>query len=125
MLRGRERDEQRPHQALPFRATSRGGSQLELFAAAKRSVRLGKGMDWVRRWLRFGRRGARWLQDPERAAHRAMFRLARKAMAKPMCDVSGCYAASKGAAFGSDRKAMPWRAGSEPLGHTICVTESQ
>jgi hypothetical protein len=41
----------------------------------------------VARWLRFGRRLTRWHQDPERAARRAAFRLASRAMPAPMRDV--------------------------------------
>src|SRR5439155_14935597 len=63
----RDRDEHRIQQVLPFRAVSRRGSQLELFATRRRSVRLIRGNSWVRHWLRLGRRQARWERDPEGA----------------------------------------------------------
>jgi hypothetical protein len=72
---------------LPFRAAPRRDGQLELFGTARRSLRLASGNGWVRQWLRFGRRGFRWEQNPERAARRALFRLASRAMPKPMRDV--------------------------------------
>jgi len=50
--------------------------------AVRRAAR--KGNPWVARWLRFGRRGIRWPQDPERAARRTVFRLASQAMPTPM-----------------------------------------
>jgi hypothetical protein len=81
-----QRDEQRLQQVLPFRMAARPSSQLELFATARRSVRLAQGNFWVRRWLRFDRRNARWERDPERAARRAVFRLATSAMPKQMRD---------------------------------------
>jgi hypothetical protein len=49
--------------------------------------RLARGNTWVARWLRFGRRGIRWQQDPERVARRAVFRLASKAMPTQMREV--------------------------------------
>ena len=85
--RPRERDEQRLQHVLPFRTASRPDGQLELFVTARRSVRLAQRNGWVRRWLRFGRRGARWQQDPEKAARRAVFRLATSAMPKRMREV--------------------------------------
>jgi len=83
----RDRDEHRIQQVLPFRAVSRRGSQLELFATRRRSVRLIRGNSWVRHWLRLGRRQARWERDPEGAMRQAVFRLATRAMPKPMRDV--------------------------------------
>jgi hypothetical protein len=83
----RDRDEHRIQQVLPFRTASRRGSQLELFATARRSLRLARGNGWVQRWLRYGRRGARWERVPERAARRAVFRLATSAIPKQMRDV--------------------------------------
>jgi len=79
-LRRRGRDDHRLQQLLPFRTAPRRDSQLELFASARRSLRLARGNGWVQRWLRYGRRGARWERDPERAARRAVFRLASSAM---------------------------------------------
>jgi hypothetical protein len=40
----------------------------------------------ARQWLRFGRPGSRREHDPERAARRALFRLASKAMPQPIRD---------------------------------------
>ena len=86
--RSDERDAPQLERLLPFRSRRpRRDGQLELFATARRSVRLAQGHGWIRRWLRFGRRGARWQQDPEKAARRAVFRLATRAMPNPMRDV--------------------------------------
>jgi len=86
--RSDERDAPQLERLLPFRSRRpRRDGQLELFATARRSVRLARGHGWVRRWLRFGRRAARWQQDPEKAARRAVFRLATRAMPNPMRDV--------------------------------------
>jgi hypothetical protein len=78
--RRRERDDERPRALLPTRTAPRRGSQLELFTAARRSLRRIRGGAWVAQWLRFGRRLTRWHQDPERAARRAVFRLATRAI---------------------------------------------
>jgi hypothetical protein len=85
--RQRDRDDERPRALLPARTASHREGQLQLFTAARRSVRLVRGGIWVERWLRFGRRLTRWHQDPERAARRAVFRLASRAMPGPMRDV--------------------------------------
>jgi hypothetical protein len=85
--RRRELNEERPYALVPFRRTSRQDGQLELFATAQRSLRLAQGNTWVARWLRFGRRGIRWQQDPERAARRAVFRLASQAIPTRMREV--------------------------------------
>ena len=84
--RRRERDEERPDALLPFRNTLRPDGQLELFARAKRSLRVARGNGWVSQWLGFGRRGRRWERDPEGAVRRAVFRLASRAMPKPLRD---------------------------------------
>jgi hypothetical protein len=84
--RRRERDEERPDALLPFRNTLRPGGQLELFGRTKRSLRIARGNGWVSQWLRFGRRGRRWERDPEGAARRAVFRLASRAMPRPLRD---------------------------------------
>jgi hypothetical protein len=84
--RPRGRDERPPLPLFPSRATSRRDGQLEIFATARRSLPHARGDGWVRQWLRFGRRGRRWEQDPERAARRAVFRLASRAMPKPIRD---------------------------------------
>lgn len=85
--RRRERDEERPYPLLPFRKPLRRDGQLELFATARRALRLAHDTTWVTRWLRFGRRGNRWQQDPERAARRAVFRLVSRAMPKRMREI--------------------------------------
>jgi hypothetical protein len=84
--RPRDRDERpRLHPLLP-RAAPRRNGQMELFAAARRSLRLARGNGWARQWLRFGRRGRRWEQDPERAVRRAVFRLASRAIPRAVRD---------------------------------------
>ena len=85
--RGRDRDDERLYPLLPVRTSPRRKDQLELFTTVRRSLRLIRGDIWVTRWLRFGRRPARWHQDPERAARRAVFRLVSKAIPAPMRDV--------------------------------------
>ena len=85
--RHRDRDEHQLQQVLPFRTTSWRGGQLELFTTARRSLRLAQGNTWVARWLRFRPRVVRWRQDPERAARRAVFRLASRAMPTGMREV--------------------------------------
>jgi hypothetical protein len=85
--RRRDRDERRPEHVLPVRAAPRRDGQLELFGALKRSLGLANRNGWVRQWLRFGSRGCRWEQNPERAARRAVFRLASRAMPTPMREV--------------------------------------
>jgi hypothetical protein len=82
----RDRDEERPDTLLPVRNTFRPDGQLELFARAKRSLRLGRGSVWVRQWLRSGRRRRRWERDPEGAVRGAAFRLASRAMPQPLRD---------------------------------------
>jgi hypothetical protein len=82
-----ERDEARSPGLLPFRRTPRRDGQLELFTAARRALRVCRDNAWVARWLRFGRRGVRWQEDPERAARRAVFRLATRAMPAPLREV--------------------------------------
>jgi hypothetical protein len=84
--RRRAREEERPDALLPFRNTSRPDGQLEFFATARRPLRLVQGNTWVARWLRSGRRDRRWERDPEGAARRAVFRLASRAMPKPLRD---------------------------------------
>jgi len=85
--RRRERDDERPYALLPFRKAPRRDGQLELFTPTRRSPSRAQGNPWVARWFRFGRRGIRWPQDPERAAHRAVFRLASMAMPIRMREV--------------------------------------
>lgn len=84
-----DRDDTRPFALLPSRKAPRRNGQLELFTTARRSLRLPQGNTSVARWLRFGRRGVRWQQDPERAARRAVFRLASRAMPTRLRDVLG------------------------------------
>jgi hypothetical protein len=85
--RRRERDAKRPDALLPVRKQARRDGQLELFTTARRSLRVAQGNTWVARWLRFGRRGVRWQQDPERAARRAVFRLASRTIPTRMHEV--------------------------------------
>jgi len=85
--RRRDRDERRSERVLPFRTAPRRDGQLELFATTRRSLRLARGNSWTRQWLLFGRRANRWEQNPERAARRAVFRLASRAMPKPIREV--------------------------------------
>jgi len=85
--RRREHDEERPYALLPPRKTFPHHGQLELFATARRSLSLARGNTWVAQWLQSGRRGRRWERDPEGAVRRAVFRLASRAMPKPLRDV--------------------------------------
>ncbi len=85
--RRRERDDERPYALLPFRKAPRRGGQLELFTPTRRLPSRAQANPWVARWLRFGRRGIRWPQDPERVVRRAVFRLAKIAMPKPIREV--------------------------------------
>ena len=84
--RRRERDDERLHALLPGRTAPRGEGQLELFRTARRPLRLIQDGTCVVRWLRFGRRLSPWHQDPERAARRAVFRLASTAVPAPLRD---------------------------------------
>lgn len=79
-------EERSPLPLLPARAKPRRDGQLELFATVRRSLRLARGNGWTRQWLLFGRRPHRWEQNPERAARRAVFRLASRALPKPVRD---------------------------------------
>jgi hypothetical protein len=81
------------------RATSRRDGQLELFGATRRPVRLVQANGWVRRWLRFGRHGVRWQQAPEKAARRAVFRLATEAMPKQLRDAINLLRGLRGLAL--------------------------
>ena len=85
--RRRDRDDGRPEQLLPFRAAPRRDGQLELFTRARKSLRLARVNGAMRDWLLFGRRTNRWEQNPERAARRAVFRLASRAVPKPIREV--------------------------------------
>ena len=76
--RPRDHDERLPVQLLTYRPAPRRDSQLELFAGAKRAVRVAREIEWARHWLRFGWRGTRLERNPERAARRAVLRLASK-----------------------------------------------
>jgi hypothetical protein len=81
---------------LPFEKKRRRDGQLELFATARRSLAVAHGNPWVTRWLRFGRRGLRWQQDPERAARRTVFRLASTAIPTRMRQVIRLVRGSRG-----------------------------
>jgi hypothetical protein len=94
----RDRDQQRLLPARPGRATLRRDGQLDLFATARRPVQLVQANGWVRRWLRFGRHGLGWRQAPEKAARRAAFRVATRAMPKQMRDVIGLLRGLRGLA---------------------------
>jgi hypothetical protein len=85
--RPRDRDERSLLPLLPARAAPRREGQLETLATARRSLQLARDNGRARQWLRFGRRGRRWEQDPERAARQAVFRLASRAMPKPIREV--------------------------------------
>jgi len=78
--RPRDRDDRLPVQVLPFRPAARRNGQLELFICAEKAVRLVRANAGARQWFRFGRRGRLWERDPEKAARRATFRLASKAV---------------------------------------------
>jgi hypothetical protein len=81
---------------LPFRKAPRKDGQLELFTPPRRSPSRAQGNPWVRRWLRLGRRGFRWQQDPERAVRRTVFRLASRAIPTPMREVLSLLRALRG-----------------------------
>jgi hypothetical protein len=85
--RARDRDERPGLHLLPSRVAPRREGQLEQPAKSRRSQRLARDNGLVREWLRFGKRGRRWEQDPEKAARQAVFRLASRAMPKPTRDV--------------------------------------
>lgn len=82
----RPRDDRVPVELLRHSLPRRHGDQLELFARTKNVIALARSDGLVRRWLLFGRRGARWERDPENAARRVVFRLASKAMPQPIRD---------------------------------------
>jgi hypothetical protein len=85
--RPRAVNERQPGQLLPLRAAARRDGPLQLLATARRSVRLVRATGQARRFLVFGRRRSRWQDDPERAASRAVFRLATRAVPKPIREV--------------------------------------
>jgi len=75
-----------PVEVLRHRVPLRRGHQLELFAHTKSAIALARSDSLARRWLLFGGSGSRWERDPEKAARRAAFRLASKAMPQPIRD---------------------------------------
>jgi hypothetical protein len=79
-MRPVDREDRVPVEVLPVRRAPRLDRQLQLFGRARRAVRVTPEIALARQWLRFGWRGTRWEQNPEKAARRAMFRLASKAM---------------------------------------------
>jgi hypothetical protein len=74
------REERVPLEVLLVRRARRLDTQLELFARVKRAPRIAPEIALARQWLRFGWRGTLWERNPEKAARRAAFRLASKAM---------------------------------------------
>jgi hypothetical protein len=85
--RARDRGERPGLHLLPSIVAPRREGQLEQPAKARRSLQLARDNGLAREWLRFGKRGHRWEQDPEKAARQAVFRLASRAMPKPTRDV--------------------------------------
>jgi hypothetical protein len=85
-IRSRSLEDRVPVQVLPFRRASHREGQLELYARAKKTVRLVGAGRWARQWLRFGWRGTRWEREPEKAARRVVFRLASQAMPRGIRD---------------------------------------
>ena len=81
------REERMPLEVLPVRRARRPDSQLELFARVKRAPRIAPEIPLARQWLRFGWRGTLWERNPEKAARRAVFRLASKAMPRGIREV--------------------------------------
>jgi hypothetical protein len=79
-IRPRDHHDRPRLQLLPYRQASLRDSQLALFARTKRAFGITHEVDSARQWLRFGWRGTRWERNPEKAARRAMFRLASKAI---------------------------------------------
>jgi hypothetical protein len=65
---------------VPWRRDPRPRRQMELFARRAPTLRALQANPWTRRWLWQGRRRSRWQDDPERAAKRAVFHLATRAM---------------------------------------------
>ena len=82
----RDRGDRLPVQLLPFRPRPRRDGQLELFARAKKVVRVSRQSGWARQWLRFGWRGTQWERDPEKAARHLTFRLASRAIPSAIRD---------------------------------------
>jgi hypothetical protein len=82
----RTRDDRVPLELLEHRPPPRRSDQLELFGRAKKAVALVRSPGVALEWLRFGRRQPLWERDPEKAARRALFRLASKAMPQPIRD---------------------------------------
>jgi hypothetical protein len=85
--RPRDREDRLPFQLLPPRPGTRRSSQLELVTRAERAVRLVGAGAWTARGLRVGRRGSLWARDPEKAARRAVFRLASSVMPRSIREV--------------------------------------
>ena len=85
--RPHDRDDRLPFQLLPPRPGTRRSSQLELFTRAERAVRQVRAGAWTARGLRLGRRGSLGARDPEKAARRAVFRLASSVMPRSIREV--------------------------------------
>lgn len=82
----RDRDDRVPLDVLPARRPPRRDGQLELLTRARSVVRVAHEIGLARQWLRFGWRGSLWERDPEKAARRAVFRLASKATPRGIRD---------------------------------------
>jgi hypothetical protein len=91
-----DREDRVPLEVLPVRRSPRWGSQLELFTRVRRPPRVVPEIALARRWLRFGWRGTRWERNPEKAARRAMFRLASKAMPRGIRDALWLFRGLRG-----------------------------
>lgn len=74
------REDRVPLEVLPVRRPCRSDSQLELFARVKRAPRIAPETALARQWLRSGWLGTLWERNPEKAARRAVFWLASRAM---------------------------------------------
>jgi hypothetical protein len=85
--RPHDREGRLPFQLLPPRPGTRRSGQLELFTRAEKAVRLVRASAWTARGLRLGRRGSLWARDPEKAARRAVFRLASSVMPRSIREV--------------------------------------
>jgi hypothetical protein len=72
---------------LPSRPAYPHHGQLELLPLPRRRRLVRRGEAWTRGLVPFGRSAARWERHPERAARRAVFQLASRAMPRAFRDV--------------------------------------